>query len=250
MLKSAWMNLRSALRAHASVLAVLGLVIAAGSMWQGCSEDAPPSASGLSSQLETPLVVVDGDDALPPEVQAKIDLVLGTLADLTSGNQARVDAGFARLDRIEPGLHDQVMGAFERAITGDSDTFTLDIPLELSGRAAQDPKYCVTIKIEGKVTIKKGSKFCYKRVCEGGIGVEHCTELNADTTFDINKTLEYCIDGIEGCSVTHSSTSTTTVTIPLKHSDTKTEGGCTVTRSLDATIVVDLKVTVEVKTCN
>ncbi|MBK8233532.1 MAG: hypothetical protein IPK72_23875 [Candidatus Eisenbacteria bacterium] len=251
MLKSFLNKARAAARSRLSLLTLLGLATLSTVAWQGCGDNSIPSASNAPTAEPSSSIVVDGYDALPPEVQEKIDLVVGTLEDITSGERDRVDAGFARLDEIEPGLHDQVVSAFEYAITGSSDTFTIDLPLILSGRSElQDPpKYCVTIRIEGKVTVKAGSKFCYKRVCQGGITISHCDTLHEDTTFDIDKTFEFCIDGIEGCSVSHSSTSQTTVTVPIDYSDTKTEGNCTTTKTLNAVIEADLKITITVKTC-
>ncbi|MCC7142649.1 MAG: hypothetical protein IT349_11170 [Candidatus Eisenbacteria bacterium] len=252
MLKSFLNKARAAARSRLSLLALLGLATLSTVAWQGCGDNSIPSASNAPTTESLETMVIQGYDTLPPEAQEKVDLVMGTLEDITSGRQDRVDAGFARLDEIEPGLYDEVMAGFALAAGSDAGVYTFELPIKVYNRtlAAEDPKYCTVIKVEFTLTIKKGSKICYEKTTAGGVVIEHCTTFDSDTVFRFNKEFKFECEAIEGCEIEHSSTSRTRVTAPIKYQGPDANGNGTPDIDIDITIVADLKVTVEVKTCN
>ncbi|MBK8233542.1 MAG: hypothetical protein IPK72_23930 [Candidatus Eisenbacteria bacterium] len=194
--------------------------------------------------------MIQGYDTLPPEAQEKVDLVMGTLEDITSGRQDRVDAGFSALD--ETGARPDGVMAGLLAAGSDAGVYTFELPIKVYNRtlAAEDPKYCTVIKVEFTLTIKKGSKICYEKTTAGGVVIEHCTTFDSDTVFRFNKEFKFECEAIEGCEIEHSSTSRTRVTAPIKYQGPDANGNGTPDIDIDITIVADLKVTVEVKTCN
>ena len=109
-----WSTLRNQVRAFArprhGLLAVLGLALVATLSWNGCSEDAAP-ISAPESAAPIAQLQINGYDQLPPEAQAKVDLVVGVIDDITSEQPDRIAAGFNRLDTIEPGLYAETMAA-------------------------------------------------------------------------------------------------------------------------------------------
>lgn len=250
---------RSIVHAMFAGLALVTLALA----WSACGDESTPSGPSLDSldgAAHGPTAVVDGADALPPESQQRLDEVLSVLDDILSGDDARVTQGFERLDDLEPGLHDQVMAglvyAFESAEESPDGRAVIRMPLELPGRAAedgdsQDPKICTKITIHFEITIHKGSKITYKRRLANGAIVRHTSILHEDTVFTFDKVLEYECEGVEGCTITHTSDHETAVDeYPIKYESADNDGDGVADFVVDMKVSAVLKIKVESKTCN
>ncbi|MCA9757056.1 MAG: hypothetical protein KDA27_14725 [Candidatus Eisenbacteria bacterium] len=248
-------------RHHALHIMVALFAISAAFAWTGCGEEPAPSGPSNASLGLTDGAgpVVEGYDQLPPESQRKLDEVLSVLDDILSGDDALVHRGFERLDDLEPGLHDQVMAglvyAFESAEESDGHAM-IEMPLELGGRAAdgdesEGPSICTKITIHFEVTIHKGSKITYKRRLANGAIVRHTSILHEDTVFTFDKVLEYECEGVEGCTITHTSDHETAVDeYPIKYESADNDGDGVADFVVDMKVSAVLKITVESKTCN
>lgn len=172
---------------------------------------------------------------LPAPGQEKLDQMLRIIDNVLSNNPARVQQGIEELELVEPRLYESIMNGLVQVFEGQG-LVQIQVPYEETFLSA-DGTVCTTVTVTGTITIKKGSKVCYKNG-----SFETCTELDRDTVVQINRKFEYECEVGEGCTITHGSTTTVRIN---NENITWDWGGF----SGNVTVSGELKVVVEVVTC-
>ncbi len=194
------------------------LTMVAAFAWTGCGEENATVSGPEPGDSIVDVTVVD-QDALPPEAQEKLDLVLDIFDDILSEDPDVVAQGFDRFDELQPGsydamvnaLHDLFGSASDEAFWSENGTAVIDMPMELMVPEGDgDPKYCIKIKIILTFKIHKGSFICKEW---GGPRPQapvfrSCNELPKDTVITYPITLEFECEPLGECQIEHSSITT------------------------------------------